>query len=142
LRERPARLDEVDIIVSNGRAERGEFPMTLEGRRVHQVCDQAVSRPLSSFDGRVHAVAGIGNPDRFFRQLRRSGLEVIEHPLPDHHPIEVADVTFDDGLPVLMTEKDAVKCEPFAGPMHWVLPVAAELAPQLDIRLRNMLKGL
>lgn len=142
LRERPARLLDVDIIVCNGRPQRGEFSMTLAGRHVHRVGDSGTVRPLGSFKGQVHAVAGIGNPDRFFRQLRRQGLEVIEHPLPDHHPIVPGDVTFDDGLPVLMTEKDAVKCEPFADDLHWVLPVEAELAPQLDIRLRNMLKGL
>ena len=71
----------------------------------------AGARPLASFRGRgVHAVAGIGNPARFFAQLRALGLNVIEHPFPDHHPFNAAELDFADELPVLMTEKDAVKC--------------------------------
>ncbi len=67
--------------------------------------------PLEHFRGRrVHAVAGIGNPQRFFRDLRARGLELVEHPFPDHHPFTAADLTFGDDLPVLMTQKDAVRC--------------------------------
>jgi tetraacyldisaccharide 4'-kinase len=83
---------------------------------------------LSSFARqRVHAVAAIGNPARFFTGLQARGIDVIEHPLPDHHAMTPADVAFGDGLPVLMTEKDAIKCVEFAGPDVWCVPVSAEL---------------
>jgi tetraacyldisaccharide 4'-kinase len=89
-----------------------------------------VRRPLASFQGqRVHAVAGIGNPQRFFGELQGQGMEVIEHPFPDHHPLSAAEVAFADALPVLMTEKDAVKCRAFANPRLWYVPVTAQLAP-------------
>jgi tetraacyldisaccharide 4'-kinase len=83
-------------------------------------------RSLSSFRGLpVHAVAGIGNPQRFFRELRAHGIGVIEHAYPDHHPYSLADFAFADELPVLMTEKDAVKCASFADPRLWSVPAAA-----------------
>jgi tetraacyldisaccharide 4'-kinase len=73
----------------------------------------------------VHAVAGIGNPQRFFTDLRARGLEVIEHAFPDHHALTGAELDFGDGLAVLMTEKDAVKCRDVAGPRLWYVPVEA-----------------
>jgi len=83
-------------------------------------------RSLEEFRGQpVHAVAGIGNPGRFFRDLRARGLEVIEHPFADHHPFAPHDLAFGDALPVLMTEKDAVKCASFADPRLWSVPAAA-----------------
>jgi len=83
-------------------------------------------RSLEAFRGRsVHAVAGIGNPARFFRDLRARGLDVIEHAFPDHHPFALHDLSFGDDLPVLMTEKDAVKCASFADPRLWSVPTTA-----------------
>ena len=76
----------------------------------------------------MHAVAGIGNPARFFALLRAHGLEICEHPFPDHHPLAAAQLRFGDEAPVLMTEKDAVKCASFADPRLWYVPVAAQLA--------------
>jgi tetraacyldisaccharide 4'-kinase len=90
--------------------------------------DERSHRPLASFNGqRVHAVAGIGNPQRFFNMLRAHGLEVIEHAFPDHHPLIAAQVAFADALPVLMTEKDAVKFRSLANPRLWYVPVTAQL---------------
>ena len=76
---------------------------------------------------RAHAVAGIGNPDRFFAMLRAAGIDVIEHAFPDHHAFAPADLEFGDAVPVLMTDKDAVKCRVFARPHWWRVPVRAEL---------------
>ena len=85
--------------------------------------------PLGQFRGqRVHAVAGIGNPARFFRTLRAQGLELIEHPFPDHHPFSAQDLAFADDAPVLMTEKDAVKCAVFADARLWYVPVTAQFS--------------
>jgi len=87
----------------------------------------------------VHAVAGIGNPARFFRDLRNHGLEVIEHAFPDHHPFARGDLSFGDDLPVLMTEKDAVKCVAFADPGWWLVPTEAVFA---QAQARELLDGV
>ncbi|MCE5232992.1 MAG: tetraacyldisaccharide 4'-kinase [Mizugakiibacter sp.] len=131
LREPPARLDAVDFRVCNGGvAAPGEVQMTLEARQAEALVGAERPRPLAAFAGqRVHAVAGIGNPERFFAELRAQGIAVIAHAFPDHHRFVPADLAFGDSLPVLMTEKDAVKCRPFAAPRWWSLPVSAKLAP-------------
>jgi tetraacyldisaccharide 4'-kinase len=99
---------------------------------------QDSSRPLDTFRDRpLHAVAGIGNPARFFRDLRARGLEVIEHPFPDHHPFTPRDLSFADDLPVLMTEKDAVKCGSFSDPRLWFVPTAAHFG---DAQARELLE--
>jgi tetraacyldisaccharide 4'-kinase len=83
-------------------------------------------RPLSAWSGSsVHAVAGIGHPERFFNMLRSHGIEVAGRPLADHAQLSPADIDFGDDKPVLMTEKDAVKCTAFAGERHWYIPVSA-----------------
>jgi len=85
---------------------------------------------IESFAGqRVHALAGIGNPERFFESLRLHGLDVVPHVFPDHTRFRREDIRFGDELPVLMTEKDAVKCARFAGPEHWYVRVDVTLAP-------------
>jgi tetraacyldisaccharide 4'-kinase len=91
----------------------------------------------------VHAVAGIGNPQRFFRDLRACGLEVIEHPFPDHHPFEAADLTFNDELPVLMTQKDAVRCRSLVTARLWFVPVSARFGdPQSQELLNRVVQSL
>lgn len=129
LREPLARLDTVAFRVCNGGdAQAGEIPMRLIGDNVVAVNDVATHRPLSDFSAqRVHAMAGIGNPARFFAMLRGAGVQVIEHPFPDHHPFQPKDLDFGDELPVLMTQKDAVKCAAFARANHWQIPVRADL---------------
>jgi tetraacyldisaccharide 4'-kinase len=141
LREPPARGLECDFRVLNGGTPQGdEVPMQLRLSEARTLDDGEV-RPLSSFSGtRVHAVAGIGDPERFFAALREEGIEVVPHPFPDHHAFRAADLRFGDGLPLLMTEKDAVKCRAFAAPGRWFVPARAELPPAfldaLDARLR------
>lgn len=78
-------------------------------------------------NGIVHAVAGIGHPQRFFNALRGAGFELIEHPFPDHHQFLADDFDFADDLPIVMTEKDAVKCEHLASENFYYLPVEAKL---------------
>jgi tetraacyldisaccharide 4'-kinase len=78
----------------------------------------------------VHAVAGIGNPERFFAHLRRLGLHFTEHAYPDHHAFRESDLEFEGADCVLMTEKDAVKCRRFATERCWVLPVDADIDPE------------
>lgn len=128
LREPMSRLRAVDFRVCNGGTEAvGEVPMRLEGGATKALSDGR-EQPLASFAGqRVHAVAGIGNPQRFFDSLVANGLDIIEHPFVDHHAFTSADLDFGDGRAVLMTAKDAVKCQPFAREDWWSVPVRAVL---------------
>ncbi len=86
-------------------------------------------RPLSpeAFPDGVQAVAGIGRPEQFYATLRRAGLAVDECTFPDHHAFEAADFARLDDLPVIMTEKDAVKCAALAGDNAWYLRISAIL---------------
>jgi len=131
LREPLRRLDSIGMRVCNGGTPgAGETAMQLRGD-VAVALGDGRQRPLREFSGRrVHAVAGIGNPQRFFTQLRAAGMELIEHPFPDHHPYAAADLAFGDDLDVLMTAKDAVKCRAFASARCWQVPVRAELPPE------------
>lgn len=136
LREPARRLKSVDFVVGNGGARRGEYLMTLIGERALNLNDSGVSCSLGAFrGGLVHAAAGIGDPGRFFHSLRQHGLQILEHAFPDHHPYTPADLDFGDELPVLMTEKDAVKCASWARDWFWYVPVAARLDPELERRL-------
>ena len=129
LREPRLRLRTVDAVVAHGSAVTG-YAMTLEGEEVHRMTDARERRPLKAFAGQeVHAVAGIGDPNRFFAQIGRAGAKVIPHPFPDHHPFRMRDLDFRDDLPVLLTEKDAVKLRRYARANWWVLPVSAKLDP-------------
>lgn len=128
LREPRKRLQSVDIVVTNGVPGPREYRMTLKQGRAKNLIESDKSRSLTDFTGKtVHAIAGIGNPDRFFDQLEEYGIEVIRHPFPDHYFYNEEDIGFDDDLPVLMTEKDAVKCVNIASGRHWFVPVDAEL---------------
>lgn len=129
LREPAARLGQVDFVVCNGgSAQTGEIQMQLQPGQAMPVGRRAAARSLASFaGGTVHAVAGIGNPQRFFASLRTCGLDLIEHPFADHHAFSASDFAFADALPVLMTEKDAVKCREIADERLWQVPVDAEL---------------
>lgn len=129
LREPASRLRDVDLVICNGGPQPdpdGAHRMFLVHAQAVALRDEKPGRPLGSFaPGPVHAVAGIGHPPRFFDMLRASGIEPIEHAFRDHHRFTAADICFDDDLPVLMTEKDAVKCQAFADARHWYVPVSA-----------------
>ena len=133
LREPRTRLWSVDAVVAHGTHAVQGYAMRLEGDEAHRATDARERRKLQSFAGeRVHAVAGIGDPNRFFLHLSTLGVKLVPHPFPDHHPFRERDLEFGDGAPVLMTEKDAVKCKRFARPQHWVLPVRAVPDPAFD----------
>lgn len=143
LREPKTRLWSVDAVIAHGTDRVQGYGMTLEGEEVHRATDARERRPLKSFAGqRVHAVAGIGDPKRFFLHLARHGVQAVPHPFPDHHPFRAADLEFGDDAPVLMTEKDAVKCKRFARAAHWILPVRAAPDPAFDTWLQRRLGEL
>ncbi len=146
LREPLQRLDRVDAIVINGesvlRLPEG-FAMHLAGNRLVNMRHSHRVRPLTEVAGReCHAVAGIGNPSRFFAALRAQGLKPVEHPFADHHRYRAEDLEFGDDRPVVMTEKDAVKCFAFARDHWWYLPVSAQVDPALVDRILSRLPQL
>ncbi|MES1981980.1 MAG: tetraacyldisaccharide 4'-kinase [Pseudomonadota bacterium] len=146
LREPPARLNEVDAVIVNGANFSADFyrgcaqahSMQLSGSVFHQLLNPAISAPASHFQGRrLHAIAGIGYPQRFFAHLRQLGLIVQPHPFADHHRYTLADLDYPDADAILMTEKDAVKCARLyndgnrAAEKFWVLRVDAQLDPSI-----------
>src|SRR5690606_23795176 len=117
----------------------GEWPMYLRTRNVLPLAGGR-PRPLAAFSGlRVHAVAGIGNPERFFDTLRAAGIGVVPHAFADHHAYQSSDLEFGSDLPVLMTEKDAVKCAAFADDRCHAVPVDAELPAAFWVALLDRL---
>ena len=148
LREPLQRLAGVDVVVINGggiaprsgqvpaavppeASALAEFagpmvPMGVAAALAINLRDSSKT-PLPSFAGKdVHALAGIGHPERFFNLLRGFGLSLIVHPFNDHAALQASDLAFADDLPVLMTEKDAVKCSTFAQVNHWYVPIEAQ----------------
>jgi tetraacyldisaccharide 4'-kinase len=141
LREPIERLKEVDFVIVNGVGKRGEYAMDLHARRACKLRDDDDCKSLTDFKAVVvHAIAGIGNPDRFFIDLRNQGLNITDHAYPDHYAYMAKDIEFGDTNPVLMTEKDAVKCRRYADDRHWYVPVEAELDKQFGPRLLAILE--
>ena len=143
LREPVSRLAECDFVVVNGMAKQGEYAMGLRGNVAVNIGDSTMASTLDAFrHQQVHAVAGIGHPERFFDMLRVNGIEVIPHPFPDHHQFTAAELAFGDELPVFMTEKDAVKCRGLGLDNAWMVPVSAlpdkTFAQQLIGRIRQV----
>jgi tetraacyldisaccharide 4'-kinase len=141
LREPVARLNEVDFIVVNGeKSKENEFSMQMQGGlAVNLVSGEKKSLQEFTTCG-CHAIAGIGNPERFFKQLELAGLHCKNYAFPDHYPFQRTDIEFGDGWTVLMTEKDAVKCKPFAGRQHWSIPVEAVPESGFSEQLLNLLR--
>jgi tetraacyldisaccharide 4'-kinase len=146
LREAVSRADEIELkVINGGDSDMSGYAMALQGVAAVNIANgEALALnnwPLNQ--RRIHAVAGIGNPQRFFRSLQLAGFDVIEHPFPDHHPYTADDLQFAEPCPIVMTEKDAVKCRAFATNQHWMLPVNGEIAPQFysDLRSRLALIG-
>jgi tetraacyldisaccharide 4'-kinase len=141
LREPIDRLQSVDFVIVNGdKYEDNEFSMQLAGEMLVNVVT-GEQKPLQEFNAvDCHALAGIGNPERFFKLLERAGLICTNHSFPDHYPFQRQDIEFGDNKPVLMTEKDAVKCTKFAGLQHWYLPVKAVPEAAFSEQLLNLLR--
>lgn len=133
LREPLSRLRDIDFVVINGY----EGTVTDLRQAVHMqlvpgllyALEGDETWRLSQFAGcRVNGVAGIANPERFFRTLQHAGLQVSKHVFPDHHAYAAADfATLDRGLPIIMTEKDAVKCRGMELENAWYLAIEASL---------------
>jgi tetraacyldisaccharide 4'-kinase len=140
LREPVRRLGEVTAVVLNGGAAKAteaslagaagvpRFSMRLVGQRFIALRDLRETCSAEDLKGKsLHALAGIGDPSRFFAQLSGLGLEFSPHPFPDHQAYRAEDLSFARDGVLLMTEKDAVKCSGLALSEAWVLPVEAHI---------------
>jgi len=136
-------LARADALVYTGQGPAGAMVMALEPGAAVQLADGA-ARPLAAFAAsRVHAVAGIGNPERFFTMLERLGMVVDRHPFPDHHPLHAGELEFGDDAPVLLTEKDTVKLAAGVRPGVWCVPVAARFVPaDAELLVGAVVQGL
>lgn len=142
-RESTRRLNTVDLIVRNGSADES-------GRAYGMKLVPSEPRPVNTSDAiaknefnptlPVQAVAGIGNPERFFNTCRDLGWSITEVVYQDHHKFKPSDIDF-GSMQVLMTEKDAVKCKEFSNSNHWYLPVNAKLSNQFNERLIELVKS-
>lgn len=140
LREPMARLKTVDFVVYNGADVNHSHQMQLKAHEWINLATPDKRLPLAAFANKeVHAVAGIGHPQRFFDLLCDHKTIVHPHALDDHHAFQAEDLNFGDDLPLLMTEKDAVKCQPYAQAHHWYLPVSAHIDESL---LKAIIKKL
>ncbi|HSO06002.1 MAG TPA: tetraacyldisaccharide 4'-kinase [Pelomicrobium sp.] len=136
LREPMSRLETVDAVVVNGdgavpATRTPTFRMRLVPGPLYNLREpgRTASPAEVAARGKVHALAGIGNPGRFFATLAALGIAATAHALPDHHPYAPADLDLPDARAIVVTEKDALKCASFADDRVWVLPVDAVLDP-------------
>lgn len=144
LREPPRRLASVDYVVLNGGvAEKGTYAMRLAPSALYRVADvlNSKKKAVPMLNGEhVHAVAGIGNPERFFDTLGRLGFQIKAHPFADHHDFSASDLSFGDDKSIIMTEKDAVKCHEWAGENVYYLEVDARLDEALWSAIQQQLQ--
>jgi len=145
LREPPERGESCDFRVLNVGTDTelaagfGEWPMWFEPGPARPMAGGR-PQPLSAFAGqRVHAVAGIGDPERFFAMLRGQGIAVVPHAFGDHHRYSADDLRFGSDLPVLLTEKDAVKCAAFATERYFSVGIDAQLPEAFWVALLGRL---
>ena len=140
LREPESRLKQVDLVVVNG-GDESQCAFSLSGISLLNVLNPSITKSVRILYGRkVHAVAGIGAPQRFFDYLKGLGAEVIEHAYPDHYSFQTSDFEcFSSDEIIVMTEKDAVKCRSLAKQNHWFLPVEAHLNSLLTKRFEDCL---
>lgn len=145
LRETVARLKTVDAVVCNGEAQvhtvsQNAFLMRMHADFFYNLLQPSSTLGASAFSGKkVMAVAGIGNPQRFFNQLKQMGLQFQQRAFADHYAFTANDFADVDADIVVMTEKDAVKCKAFASDNFWVLPVKAEVENGLMPIILNQL---
>ena len=140
LRESVARLQAVDFTVINGGDEQDAYTMSLEPTEFVSLLDPQNKVSFVEFPRqKIHAVAGIGNPGRFFHVLKQAGFDVVQHPFPDHYLYQTHDVEFTGDDPVMMTEKDAVKCHAYANQRYWYLRITAKINNKLEQQLSHRL---
>lgn len=143
LREPLSRLQRVDLVLGNGGAlNSGGYAFRLVPGRVTALGGGLSATGPPPSGARIRAIAGIAYPERFFRLLQRMGYRVLPQPFPDHHTFRRKDLEYADRLPIIMTEKDAVKCRRVAMDGLWYLPVAVEPESRARSALDSLLRRL
>lgn len=143
LREPLSRLETVDFTIFHGESDSQRLTMQLQLQQAVQLKNNNHQKSLTEFaETPVYAFAGIGHPQRFFDQLQQLGLTIIPHAFADHHAYTEADFQFAEAYPILMTEKDAVKCQGFATENMWYVPAEAKLSPSLGPAIDQKLREL
>ena len=140
-------LKTVDFIVNNsGPTEENEYLMSISPSKfVHLKSGKSYSVDNWPMHKQIHAVAGLGNPGRFFDLLEKLGFDINRHPFPDHHNFHSSDIYYLDHLPIVMTEKDASKCKDFDNNKIWYLTIDADVnnkfIENIDKRLKSILNN-
>ena len=139
LREPVKRLKSVDIIINNGASLDGEMNCEIKAESFVNIASEE-SQPLNYFkDKECYAVAGIGNPTKFFKLLDELGVQSKNKSFVDHHRFVAEDFAFAEDYPIIMTSKDCVKCRHFATDQMWYLSVHAELNSDFYQQLESKL---
>ena len=143
LRESSKRIKSVDFVINNsGPTEENEYLMNISPSKfVHLKSGKKYSIDEWPMHNQVHAVAGLGNPGRFFDLLSKLGFDLIRHPYPDHHNFQSSDIFYLDHLPIVMTEKDAAKCRVFDNNKIWYLTIDADVNNKFIDKLDKKLKS-
>ena len=152
LREPISRLATVDFILINDRQPANypaslkqlpSFAVQLTMCHFIAISNSKQTLPLVAFAKQtVHAIAGIGNPERFFHSLRQLGISIIPHVFPDHYLYQEQDLIFADDLAIIMTEKDAVKCRDYQVPRLWYVKVELVVTADLQQKLLTVIQNL
>lgn len=151
LREPLTRLEQVNFILEQDQLlphttsamQKKLFTFVLKPINFVNLKHQ-IQQTHNDFAGKsIHAFAGIGNPQRFFKNLRQLGLSIIEHPMPDHYAYSAHDFAqLDQNAIIIMTEKDAVKCKDFATEHFWYLAIECEISQDFSAALITKLNQL
>lgn len=151
LRESANKLRHIDFAIFNGRNTssldtdyqiQSVFEMEVCGENLVPLNANTPELAITDIKDVVHAITGIGNPERFYSTLAGLGLNVEQHSFPDHHDFKLSELCFDDNRVVIMTEKDAVKCRGFALKNCYYLPIEVCLDNKFDQQLLDKLKAL
>ncbi len=144
LRESKNRLKTVDFVVNNsGPTDEDEYLMSITPSNfIHLKSGKSYSIDNWPMHKQVHAVAGLGNPGRFFDLLEKLGFDIIRHPFPDHHNFLSSDIFYLDHLPIVMTEKDASKCKDFDNNKIWYLTIDADVSNKFIEKLDRKLQSI
>ncbi len=142
LREPVKRLQEADLVLLNqrddSRSARLDLPSVTYRIRLGNLraLKSEAIRAVAELNGQtVHVITAIGHPQSFISALEQLGLHVDARILPDHARLSRADIEFNDDLPVLMTEKDAVKCQHIADSRHWAVTTQVQLSTADEAQL-------
>ena len=144
LRESSKRLKTGNYIINNGGPTKdGEILMTLQPSKfVHLNTGKSYDIDKWPMHNQLHAVAGLGNPGRFFDTLSQLNFDIERHPFPDHHQFEESDLEFLDHHPIIMTEKDAARCKNFENPRIWYLTVEPKIEESFINDLESRIRSL